>query len=253
MQLENKVIVITGAAQGLGAAMALRLGSKGCKIILVDINLDKLQSQKIELTKRGIEAECFSCDISDESKVSELFEQLIVGYSQIDALINNAGIIRDSLLNKPNADGGFDSLSLNQWQSVIDVNLTGVFLCSREVSKHMMATKTKGVIVNISSISRAGNIGQSNYSAAKAGVVALTVTWAKELAKAKIRVGAIAPGFIGTEMTQQIKPEILKHIAASVPLGRMGDADEIAHGVEFILENDYFSGRVLEIDGGLRI
>jgi len=253
MQLENKVIVITGAAQGLGAAMASRLGLKGCKVVLVDINLDKLESQKLSLTKLGIQADCFSCDITDESKVTELFEQLIARYSQIDALINNAGIIRDSFLNKPNAEAGFDSLSLNQWQSVIDVNLTGVFLCSREVSKHMMATKTKGVIVNISSISRAGNIGQSNYSAAKAGVVALTVTWAKELARANIRVGAIAPGFIGTEMTQQIKPEILKQIAASVPLGRMGDADEIAHGVEFILENDYFSGRVLEIDGGLRI
>ncbi len=117
----------------------------------------------------------------------------------------------------------------------------------------MIENKTQGVLINISSISRAGNLGQSNYSAAKAGVVALTVTWAKELARAGIRVGAIAPGFIETEMTQSMKPEILQQIAAAVPLQRVGKPDEIAHTVQFILENDYFSGRTIEVDGGLRI
>jgi 3-oxoacyl-[acyl-carrier protein] reductase len=117
----------------------------------------------------------------------------------------------------------------------------------------MIETKSQGVIVNISSISRAGNIGQSNYSAAKAGVVSLTVTWAKELARYGIRVAAIAPGFIETEMTKSIKPQVLKHIESSIPLARMGKPDEIAHAVQFILENDYFSGRVIEVDGGLRI
>jgi len=116
-----------------------------------------------------------------------------------------------------------------------------------------MQNKNAGVIVNISSISRAGNIGQSNYSAAKSGVAALTVTWSKELARTGIRVAAIAPGFIQTEMTGSIKPHVLKHIESSVPLGRMGQPDEIAHAVQFVLENDYFSGRILEVDGGLRI
>jgi 3-oxoacyl-[acyl-carrier protein] reductase len=117
----------------------------------------------------------------------------------------------------------------------------------------MIEKKSPGAIVNISSISRAGNMGQSNYSAAKSGVVALTVTWAKELARYGIRVGAIAPGFIQTDMTDSIKPEMLRHIEASIPLARMGQPDEIAHTVQFILENDYFSGRLIEIDGGLRI
>ncbi len=253
MQLNNKVIVITGAAQGLGAAMAQRLGKLGGKIALVDLNQDKLEITKKGLTNQGIEAETFFCDISVETQVKKLFEQILSHFQEIHVLVNNAGIIRDAILNKPTADGGFDSLGLKDWQSVIDVNLTGVFLASREASQKMILSKTAGVIINISSISRAGNIGQSNYSAAKAGVVALTTTWAKELARYGIRVAAIAPGFIGTEMTQQIKPEILKHISASVPLGRMGDADEIAHGVQFIIENDYFSGRLIEIDGGLRI
>ena len=188
-----------------------------------------------------------------ENQVADVFKSIVTRFDRIDSLVNNAGIIRDQFLNKPDKHRAIESLSLSSWQSVIDVNLTGVFLCAREASKLMMESQTKGVIVNISSISRAGNIGQSNYSAAKSGVAALTVTWAKELARAGIRVGAIAPGFIQTEMTQSIKPEVLQHIKSSIPLGRMGQPDEIAHAVQFILENDYFSGRTIEVDGGLRI
>jgi len=253
MDLKNKVIVITGAAQGLGAQTAHRLGESGANLALIDLNLEKLQELKSALTLEGINSECFVADISSEEQVSKTFQSIFEQFNHIDGLVNNAGIIRDQFLNKKNKNGMIESLSLSNWQSVIDVNLTGVFLCAREASKIMIEKKTHGVIVNISSISKAGNIGQSNYSAAKSGVVALTVTWAKELARAGIRVAAIAPGFIQTEMTQSIKPELIKQVESSIPLGRMGQPDEIAHAVQFIFENDYFSGRTIEVDGGLRI
>ncbi len=136
---------------------------------------------------------------------------------------------------------------------MIDVNLTGVFLCTREAAARMVETDSQGVIVNISSISHSGNMGQTNYTAAKAGVAAMTVTWAKELSRYGIRVGAIAPGFIHTEMTASMKPEALEKMAAGIPLKRLGEPDEIAHSALYIFENDYFTGRMIECDGGLRI
>jgi len=144
-------------------------------------------------------------------------------------------------------------MSLAQWQAVIDVNLTGVFLCTREVAAKMIELKNEGAIVNISSISRAGNMGQANYSAAKAGVAADTVVWAKELARYGIRVAGVAPGFIETEMTASMKPEALEKMTSGIPLKRMGKPAEIAHSVAYILENDYYTGRILELDGGLRL
>jgi len=253
MKIENKVIAITGAAQGLGAQIANRLGAQGARLALIDLNLEKLLALRANLKEKGIESECYVADVSDEVQVVNTFKSIHHHFNKIDSLINNAGIIRDQFLNKLNKQNEIESHSLSNWQSVIDVNLTGVFLCGREASKLMIKNKTQGVIVNISSISKAGNLGQSNYSAAKAGVIALTVTWAKELARAGIRVGAIAPGFIETEMTQSMKPEILQQIASAVPLKRVGKPDEIAHTVQYILENDYFSGRTIEVDGGLRI
>ncbi len=166
--------------------------------------------------------------------------------------MNNAGILRDGLLLKVR-DGEISKLSLAQWQSVIDVNLTGVFLCTREVAAKMVERKNEGVIVNISSISRAGNIGQTNYSAAKAGVAAATVVWARELARYGIRVAGVAPGFIETEMTASMKPEALEKMTAGIPLKRMGRPQEIAHSVAYLFENDYYTGRILELDGGLRV
>jgi len=144
-------------------------------------------------------------------------------------------------------------MSLEQWQSVIDVNLTGVFLCGREAAAQMVEAGNEGVIVNISSISRAGNMGQSNYAACKAGVVALTTTWARELARHGIRVGAVAPGFIETEMTASMRQDMLDKLTSGVPLKRLGQPENIAQSVQFIFENDYFTGRVIECDGGLRL
>jgi 3-oxoacyl-[acyl-carrier protein] reductase len=144
-------------------------------------------------------------------------------------------------------------MSLEQWQLVIDVNLTGVFLCGREAAAKMIATGSKGCIINISSISRAGNMGQVNYSATKAGVQAMAVTWAKEFARYGIRAASIAPGFIGTEMVMSMKPEAREKLTKGIPSGRVGDPDEIAHAVQFILENDYVNGRCIEVDGALRL
>jgi len=144
-------------------------------------------------------------------------------------------------------------MSLSSWQRVLDVNLTGVFLCGREAVTQMIEAGQPGVIVNISSISRAGNMGQSNYAAAKAGVHALTVTWGKELARYGIRTGTVAPGFIETDMTASMRPDMLERIASSVPLKQLGQPEHIARSVAFIFENDYFTARIIECDGGLRL
>lgn len=144
-------------------------------------------------------------------------------------------------------------MSLKQFQTVMDVNVTGTFLCGREAAKWMVENETKGVIINISSAARAGNIGQTNYAASKAAVTTMAVGWARELGQYGIRVAAIAPGLIDTPMATQINDEAVEKMLAMVPLARIGEPSEIAHSVRFIIENDYFTGRVLEIDGGLRL
>ena len=253
MQVRDSIIAITGAGQGLGKAMALRLAQQGAKLAIIDRNGEAVEKAVAECRQFGTRAEGYLADISNEADVIALFERIKTGLGPVDALVNNAGIIRDGLLVKAK-DGVIDSkLSLSDWQKVIDVNLTGVFLCGREAAVQMIENGRAGVIINISSISRAGNIGQSNYAAAKAGVAAMTVTWAKELARYGIRAAAIAPGFIATDMTASMKPEVIAKIEAGIPLRKMGLPDNIAQTVQFILENDYLTGRVLEIDGGLRL
>jgi 3-oxoacyl-[acyl-carrier protein] reductase len=145
------------------------------------------------------------------------------------------------------------TMSLAEWQAVIDVNLTGVFLCGREAAVKMIELGSGGLIINISSVSRAGNMGQTNYSAAKAGVATMAVSWAKELARHGIRAAAIAPGFVGTEMVASMKPEALAKMESQIPLGRVGEPAEIAHTAVFLFENDYITGRVIETDGGIRL
>ena len=171
----------------------------------------------------------------------------------IHVLINNAGIIRDAMLVKVKDGEIVGKMSLAQWQAVIDVNLTGVFLCGREAAEHMVRQGSGGVIVNISSVSRHGNAGQTNYSAAKAGVAAMTVVWAKELARYGIRAGAIAPGGVRTEILAAMRPEMLEKLLAPVPLKRFGEPEEVAAAAAFIVSNDYFSGRCIDLDGGFRL
>lgn len=255
MKVDNSVVVVTGGARGLGLAIASSLAEQGAVLALIDVDEAGLQSACDALTNKERHS-WHVTNVADEDAVVNTFAAIAEKHGRIDAVVNNAGILRDAMLVKTDREAPntvTQKLSLQQWQSVIDVNLTGVFLCGREAATHMIESANPGVIINISSVSRAGNIGQSNYAAAKAGVVALTVTWAKELAKHKIRVAAIAPGVIGTDMVASMKPEALERMLKFVPVGRVGEAAEIAHTVQYLIENDFFTGRVLELDGGLRL
>ena len=253
MKIERSIVAITGAAGGLGAAMAKRLAQQGARLALLDFNPDMLE----ELSKSlGLPAEdllVVPCDVSDESQVDTAFESIAGHFGGLDLLINNAGITRDALMLKFKDGQRVSRMSLDQWNAVINVNLTGVFLCARAAAEQMVGAGNGGLIINVSSISRAGNMGQSNYSAAKAGVAALTVTWAKEFSRYGIRVNTISPGFIGTEMVRSMKPEALAKLQAMIPEGRVGEPDEIAHTVQFLMENDFVNGRNIEIDGGMRL
>lgn len=253
MDLENKIIVVTGAARGLGAAMSKRLATHRCKLALVDLEQSSLEATAAACEEAGAETRSYGADVSKEDQVVPLFEQVVSDLGGLDGLVNNAGITRDALLIKYKDGELLSKMSLEQWQAVIDVNLTGVFLCGREAAQHMATLGSEGVIINISSISRAGNMGQTNYSATKAGVQAMAVVWAKELARYGIRAAAIAPGFINTEMVAAMKPEAMQKLTAGIPLRRVGEPDEIGQVVEFIFENDYFSGRCIDLDGALRL
>jgi 3-oxoacyl-[acyl-carrier protein] reductase len=253
MNLQDKVIVITGGGQGLGRAMALHLASKGAIPALIDMNPEALDETVGLCAEKGITARAYIANVADEAAVEAAFNQIVADGGSIDGLVNNAGITRDGMFIKVKDGKVVKRMSLSDWQQVIDVNLTGVFLCGREAATKMIEAGKPGCIVNISSISRCGNMGQSNYSAAKAAVVALTTTWAKELARFGIRTGAVAPGFIGTEMVMSMKPEALEKMSRSIPAQRVGEPEEIASTVAFILENEYFSGRTIEVDGALRL
>jgi 3-oxoacyl-[acyl-carrier protein] reductase len=251
MNLKDKVIVITGGGQGLGRTMAESFAKDGAKIALIDLNEELLQETVALIEQAGSSAKYYLANVADEAAVEQTFSQINSDFGCIDGLVNNAGILRDGMFVKAKDGVVSKKMSLAQFQSVIDVNLTGVFLCGREAAVHMIEGGRKGVIINMSSIARGGNIGQTNYAAAKAGVVAMTTTWARELGRHGIRVGAIAPGVIRTAMTDAMKPEMRDRLEKMKPVGRLGEANEIAHSAKYIFENEFFSGRVIEIDGGL--
>jgi 3-oxoacyl-[acyl-carrier protein] reductase len=252
MKIKGLNIVITGVAQGIGLRTAVVLGRLGARIYGIDLNSEKLGEFRQIGVREGLEFFQYKGDVSKEVEVVNIFEAIAGATDgKIDVLINNAGITRDNLLVK--VRDGITKFPLNDWNQVIDVNLTGVFLCAREAAYHMVKAGNPGVIINMSSVSRHGNIGQSNYSASKAGVAALTVVWSKELAKYNIRVVGIAPGFMKTGMTEKVPPKVLERIKQQIPVGDLGEPDNIAETIKFIIENDYINGRVLEIDGGLRL
>jgi 3-oxoacyl-[acyl-carrier protein] reductase len=246
-------VLVTGAGRGIGRALAAYFAGKTANLALLDTHEADLQETAALCTLEGVTARCYVANAAEESEVIKTLDAIVGDFGRLDGLVNNAGIVRDAMLVKVKDGEITGKMTLAQWQAVIDVNLTGVFLCAREAAERMIRLKSPGVIVNISSISRAGNAGQTNYSAAKAGVVAMTVTWAKELARHQIRVGAVAPGFIRTPMVAGMKPEALAKVTAPVPLRRLGEAAEIAQAVGFIFENEFFTGRCLELDGGLRL
>jgi 3-oxoacyl-[acyl-carrier protein] reductase len=252
MDLKDKVIVVTGAAQGLGRQFAVDVAAQGGKLALADRNPEQLEKTRQELASTGADVRSYELDVSKEAEVEGFYAQVVSDFGTLDGSINNAGVLRDSLLVKVK-DGQLQKFPLDKWQAVIDVNLTGVFLCGREAAAQLISLKKPGVIVNISSIAYHGNFGQSNYSAAKAGVAAMTVLWAKELAQHNIRVGAIAPGFTATEMVVSLREKVKTKFTESIPLRRFAEPSEISDGVLFILRNDYVTGEIIEISGGVRI
>jgi 3-oxoacyl-[acyl-carrier protein] reductase len=253
VDVRGKTILVTGAGRGIGRSLSEHFAKKGARLALLDTNAEDLEETRARCAKLGALARSYIANAAGEDSVVGALDQIISDFGSLDGLINNAGIVRDAMLVKVKDGQVVSKMTLAQWQSVIDVNLTGVFLCAREAAERMISRATKGVIVNISSVCRAGNAGQTNYSAAKAGVMAMTVVWAKELARHGIRVGAVAPGFVRTPMVESMKPDALARMTAPIPLGRLGEPDEIAHAVGFIFENDLFTGRCVEVDAGLRI
>ena len=253
MDLKGKNVVVTGGGQGLGLAMALEFAKAGANLSLIDINEGPLKEAVTQCQAHSVKVTSYVCNVAKEDEVISVFDAIEKDHELIHGLINNAGILRDGLLIKMK-DGEIQKrMSLAEWQAVIDVNLTGVFLCGREAATKMAENQVAGCIINISSISKSGNAGQTNYSAAKAGVSAMATVWAKELARYGIRAAAIAPGFIATEMVASMKPEALEKMSSGIPLKRLGEPSEVARAARFILENDYFSGRVLELDAALRL
>lgn len=251
MKVSDLKIIVTGAASGMGRHFALSLLREGAHVAACDMNEEGLSTLKGEAGDAANRLVTFKTNVAVESEVVELVKGTVDAFGSVNGLVNNAGIFRDGLLVKQDKDGSMKKMSLANWQAVIDVDLTGPFLCTREVAAYMVEKGIKpGVIISISSISRHGNMGQSNYSAAKAGLVADTKLWGGELARYGIRTGAIAPGFIETPILAGMRPEVLEGMVKAVPLRRVGKPEEVYLAIKFIVECDYFTGKVIDVDGG---
>lgn len=253
MKLEDLKIIVSGGAQGMGRHFAQRLAEAGAQVAIGDVNEVGL-AETVEGAK-GAKGKVHArrLDVSNEADVASFVEWAHGAMGGLNALINNAGILRDGLLVKKDREtGAVKKLTKEQWDAVIGVNLTGATLLARDVVAKMVETNQRpGVVLNMSSIARHGNRGQSNYTAAKAALAANTVTWSKEFAPFGIRVCAIAPGMIETPMTQGMNQKARDALCAAIPVGRIGVPEDIWVGVRFVLECDYFNGRTIDIDGGL--
>ncbi|WP_342472872.1 3-oxoacyl-[acyl-carrier-protein] reductase [Metasolibacillus sp. FSL H7-0170] len=245
MTLQNKTAVVTGASRGIGQAIALELAKQGAKVV---VNYSGSEARALQVVEQiqaaGGEAIAVQANVADAESVTQLMNKTLETFGSIDILVNNAGITRDNLLMRMKED---------EWDDVMNTNLKGVFLCTKAVTRQMMKQRS-GRIINISSIvGVAGNAGQANYVAAKAGVIGLTKTTAKELASRNILVNAIAPGFITTEMTDELPEELKAAMLAQIPLAKLGQPEDIAKAVVFFASDaaGYITGQTLHIDGGM--
>jgi 3-oxoacyl-[acyl-carrier protein] reductase len=245
MKLADLRVIVTGAAGGMGAHFARRLHEAGARVAAGDVDEDGLAALPEGIVRDRL-------DVSDERDVERFVTLADRELGGVNALVNNAGILRDGLLVKRERDtGAVRTLSTEHWRGVLGVNLDGPMFATRAVVARMVAAgRRPGVIVNISSISRHGNRGQSNYVASKAALAANTVTWAREFAPFGIRVGAVAPGMVETPMTRGMNPKARDALVASIPVGRIGEPEDIWLAVRFVLECDYFDGRTIDVDGG---
>ncbi|MBW8381262.1 MAG: 3-oxoacyl-ACP reductase FabG [Youngiibacter sp.] len=243
MRLEGKVAVVTGSARGLGKAIVERLAKEGAKVVVTDVNEEGCIVTANEIIANGGDALAVKCDVTNRESVEALAAAIIAKYGKIDILVNNAGITKDSTLKK---------LTDAAWDAVINVNLKSVFLCTQIMSSYMVEQKW-GRIISLSSLAGvAGNFGQTNYSASKAGIIGMTRTWAIELGRKNVTANAIAPGFMNTEMTKTIPADITKTLLAAIPVGRMGEPEEIAAAVVYLAteEAGFVNGVTLNINGG---
>ncbi|MCK4760942.1 MAG: 3-oxoacyl-[acyl-carrier-protein] reductase [Candidatus Aminicenantes bacterium] len=246
MYEDHKNAIVTGAARGIGKAIAKKLASSGLNVVVTDVLYDELQVVAAELEETGVKALALKADISKKEDVDNLIKTTLEQFGTVDFLVNNAGITRDNLTVR---------MSEEQWDMVLNINLKGTFLCSQAVAKEMMK-KRFGRIVNMASVSGIlGTAGQVNYASSKAGVIALTKTFARELGKRNITVNAIAPGFIMTEMTEQLPEKVRAAYIENIPLNRPGSPEDIAAVVSFLISPSasYITGTVINVSGGLLI
>jgi len=253
MQLSDLKIIITGGAAGMGAYFSKKVVEAGGQVAAGDVNEEGLAALAKECESLPGKLFTRKLNVADDADTAAFVDFASESMGGLNGLINNAGILRDGLLvKKDRKTGDVVKMSKEQWDSVIGVNLTGATWMVRDTVAKMIETdQTPGVIVNMSSLARHGNRGQSNYVSAKAALASNTVTWAREFAKFGIRVGAIAPGMIETPMTQGMNPKAKEALVGMVPVGRIGVPEDIWLGVKFIIECDYFTGRVVDIDGGV--
>ncbi len=243
-KLENKVIVITGGARGIGFAIAEAFATQGSVLVLIDLNQEQVERSAQSLVEKGCKAFGYAGNVTDSAGIEELFARIVEKHGAIDCLVNNAGVTRDNLLIR---------MKEEDWQLVLDINLKGSFICTQKAFKYMMKARS-GCIINIASvIGIMGNAGQANYAASKGGLIAFTKSCAKEFASRGVRVNAVAPGFIETEMTATLPADVVAGYAKVIPLQKMGSPADIAKTCLFLASDDssYITGQTIAVDGGL--
>jgi 3-oxoacyl-[acyl-carrier protein] reductase len=244
IKMEGKTVVITGAARGIGLTIAETFAVANANVILVDLMEDALEEAKQKVKNNSASVLAYSADVTDGNRMSDIFKEVYKQFGKIDILINNAGITKDGLLMK---------MKEADWDAVIKVNLKGAFICTQKISRFMLKQKD-GIIINMASvIGLMGNAGQANYAASKGGLIAFTKSCAKEFASRNIRVNAIAPGFIATEMTKTLPEDVVQKYAENIPLNRMGTTQDVANACLFLASDlaKYITGQTIQVDGGL--